>query len=114
MGQLTGIHYADAMNILYWSFKAFQILYKHFGCFAPDPKMIGFLSDGQVKVWANPKYSKPSPRPCYDMLDEGKFIQRIVEIFSSKVNRETLPVATRSKGKIDFKPTTFDEAITEL
>lgn len=67
--QISGLHYSDAMNILYWSLRGFKLLFEQFGCFSVDARMIGFLSTGDVKVWANRKYSKPGPTLCYEMLD---------------------------------------------
>ena len=73
-------------------FRGFKILQQHYGCFVPDPRMIGFNEEAQVKIWANVKYSKSQPKPPYQIIDEAGMVTSLTEIFMSKVDINTLPI----------------------
>ena len=67
--QFINVHYSDLMPIFYKVFKGFKVLYEEYGAFAPDPRMIGFNEEAEVKVWAHIKYSKSKPQVSYQMYD---------------------------------------------
>lgn len=76
--QVINLHFLDAMAIFYQAFKAFKILYAEYGSFAPHPRMIVFNEYGQVKTWANVKYSKAKPIVSYQMFDEQKMVEALM------------------------------------
>lgn len=67
-----------------------QVLFDHFGAFYPEVTMVGLNEEGQVKVWANPKYSKPKPKLSYKMINEEMMVKALSEMFISKVNLHSI------------------------